>query len=84
MTLIILSHWMTPDATAAALALNTPETEGRKAGRWIEGNGKNKSDIRKERESGCVCVDVCESVRGVSAEGLNFPREPLTESRRDR
>lgn len=35
--LIILSLWTTPDATASSLASNTPEMEGRKALRWMDG-----------------------------------------------
>lgn len=54
MLLVILSQWMTPDATAAALASNTPETKRRKEGdRWRR--GKNKSDIAKDGDV-CVCV----------------------------
>lgn len=35
--LIILSLSTTPDATASSLASNTPEMEGRKALRWMDG-----------------------------------------------
>lgn len=76
--LIILSHWMTPDVTLAALASNTPETEGRKAPRWMEERKEQEWYTERERKWMRVCL--CERERCVS----KGPRFPQRHTDRDR
>lgn len=75
--LVLLLHWMTPDATAAALASNTPETGGKK-GREMDGLKERTRVIYRKEEK----VDVCAKAREVCQQRASI--SPETHWQKDR